>query len=102
MSAYGLIKATSLAMRSDTITDLCRINNFLSSINRPTIISYGQSVRALENSVAIGLENAITSGLTIGDIPKLERDLSFYRSIISDITEKERSKFYSINKLQTP
>lgn len=96
MSAYGLIKATSLAMRLDTITDLTRINNWLSEKGIKPILSYGQSVRALENSVALGIEQ-ITDKT---DFPKLVRDISFYISILPEIKESEKNKFSQLNPLQ--
>lgn len=92
MSSYGLIKATSLAMRLDTICDLTRINNWLGQKGCPTISCYGQSVRALENSVALGLENINKSGL-----PKLERGEEFYTSILSEIKQEEKNKFNNHN-----
>jgi len=93
MSIYGLIKATSRAMRSDTITDLTRINHWLYEKGMKEISSYGQSVRALENSVALGIENVDKDG-----IPKLERGKEFYESILPEIKDKERNKFNIINK----
>lgn len=93
MSMYGLIKSSSRAQRSDTITDLTRINNWLWQKGLPVILSYGQSVRALENSVALGLQNIKDrTGL-----PKLERSESFYDSIIPEIKEKEKHKFDWLN-----
>jgi hypothetical protein len=77
----------------DTITDLGRINNWLYKKEQPPILSYGQSLRALENTVALGLEKIKDrTGL-----PKLERGESFYDSIIVKINEKERHKFNWIN-----
>ena len=95
MSSYGLIKATSLAMRSDTIADLGRINYWLIQKGLPVILCYGQSVRALENSVALGLEKIDTM-----ELPKLERSESFYKSILPEIKEKERQKFNLINHMK--
>lgn len=94
MSAYGLIKATSRAMRADTITDLSRINNWLFSNKKSTIVVYGQSLRSLENSLALGLER-IKDKI---DLPKLERGLEFYESIISEIKKSERKNFDLLNK----
>lgn len=92
MSSYGLIKATSRAMRSDTITDLTRINHWFLQKGLAAILCYGQSVRALENSVALGLEKIDKAGL-----PKLERGEEFYMSILPEIKEKERHKFEFLN-----
>lgn len=93
MSSYGLIKATSRAMRVDTITDLRRINEWLWQKGQPAILCYGPSVRALENSVALGLEKLDTTGL-----PKLERGESFYRSILPEIKDRERSRYNTLNR----
>ena len=94
MSAYGLIKATSRAMRSDTITDLTRINHWLWKHSFPAILSYGQSVRALENSVALGLDKPLPD---MSDFPKLERGIDFYKSIVPEISQKEKEKFLNLN-----
>lgn len=93
MSMYSLIKASSRAQRTDTITDLTRINGWLFGKALPAILSYGQSVRALENSIALGLEKiSDRTGL-----PKLERGEEFYTSILPEIKEKERHKFEFLN-----
>jgi hypothetical protein len=90
---YGLIKATSRVQRGDTITDLTRINIWLTNKGEKAILCYGQSVRALENSVALGLQKIKDrTGLT-----KLVRSESFYDSIIPEIKEKEKHKFNWIN-----
>lgn len=94
MSSYGLIKATSRAMRSDTITDLRRVNEWLWQKGQPAILCYGPSVRALENSVALGLERIDSSGM-----PKLVRSEEFYKSILTEITDKERSKYNAKNRV---
>lgn len=94
MSSYGLIKATSRAMRADSITDLSRINSWLYWKNEPAILVYGQSVRALENSVALGLQKIKDRA----GLPKLERGIEFYDSIVPEIKEKERHKFEFLNK----
>lgn len=93
MSSYRLIKATSRAMRLDTITDLRRINEWLWQKGHQAISCYGPSVRALENSIALGLEKLDTAGLA-----KLERGESFYRSILPEITDKERSRYNKLNQ----
>lgn len=94
MSAYGLIKATSRAMRSDTITDLIRVNNWLSSKWMMPISPMGQSLRRLENSVALGLE-----GLDLAGLEKLERGADFYISILPEIKLSEREHFVKLNRL---
>jgi hypothetical protein len=96
MSTYGLIKETSRIMRVDTIEDLTRINNWLYQKGLPAILCYGQSVRALENSVALGLEKLNKMGL-----PKLLRSEEFYVSILPEIKEKERDKFNCLNHAKT-
>lgn len=83
-----------MAMRSDTMTDLFRINSWLTGNGSRAILCYGQSVKALENSVALGLEKIDTAGL-----PKLERSEEFYKSILIEITEKERNKFNRLNNI---
>ena len=97
MSKYGLIKATSMIRRSDTITDLNILNRWLYEQGGQPISSYGPSVRALENSVALGLER-------IGDVnlPKMVRSESFYRSCLPEITEKERSRWMKTNRPENP
>lgn len=82
-------------MRSDTITDLNRINNWLYNKGLPAISSYGQSVRALENSIALGIE-----ALGVNELPKLERGAVFYKSILTEIKEEERRKFNIINRVR--
>lgn len=93
MGSYGLIKATSRAMRADTISDLQKINAWLVKKGLRAISCYGPSVRALENSVAMGLEPLDTAGM-----PELVRSESFYRSILPEISTKERSRFKKINQ----
>ncbi len=95
MSLYGLIKATSKAMRSDTIIDLSRVNYFLSQIGITAIVPYGPSVRALENSVALGLSYIKDRN----SLPKLERSVDFYDSIIPEIKQHEKEKFKLLNPL---
>lgn len=80
MSAYGLIKATSRAMRSDTITDLYRVNHWRRSKGLEAVTPGGPSLRKLENCVALALE-----GLDISDLEKLERSAEFYISILPEI-----------------
>lgn len=52
------------------------------------MISYGNTVRALENSVAMCIDRLSGYGL-----PSLVRGASFYKSILPEITEKERRQF---------
>ena len=94
MSAYGLIKATSLAMRMDTITDLQRVNSARVSAGKTPINTYGPSVRRLENAVSLGLHETI-----LIEIPKLERGVEFYWSIYDEISEKEKQLFRIKNPL---
>lgn len=90
MSIYGLIKATSRAMRTDTITDLLRVNVWLNSKGMKPITPYGPSVRRIENSVALALEGRDLTGLG-----ELVRGADFYKSILPEISEKERKQFVS-------
>lgn len=93
MSTYGLIKATSMIQRADTITDLTNLNNWLYWKGMNPILSYGRSVRALENTVALGLEKIGE----INDLPKLVRGESFYRSCLSEITFNELCRWLAKN-----
>lgn len=101
MSTYGLIKETSRIQRADTITDLVRLNSWLSKKGTNPILSYGQSVRALENTVALGLDRNYDLGLDrisdLDDIPKLVRGKSFYKSILPEIKDIERKKWTAKN-----
>lgn len=92
MSIYGLIKITSKIQRADTIADLNTINSWLYANSKPAIVAYGPSVRALENSVALGIEKNFTQSM-----PKLVRGVSFYQSIIPEIKGTERRKFNLVN-----
>lgn len=92
MSTYGLIKATSRAMRVDSIHDLDIVNKFRKSKGLNAISPYAPSVRALENSIALGLEKIDITGL-----PKLLRSHRFYLGCIPEIKEKERSKYFKLN-----
>lgn len=93
MSMYGLIKASSKAQRVDTIHDLHIINKFRYAKGLNGISPYGQSVRAIENSVSLALWQMDTL-----DLPTLIRSKSFYLSLLSEIKEKERNKYNLINK----
>jgi hypothetical protein len=93
MSSYRLIKESRIEKRKDTITDLLRINNWLYNKGQPPILSYGQSLRALENSISLGLEKVKDKT----GLPNLQRGESYYNSIIVNINEKERHKFNWIN-----
>ncbi len=93
MGLYGLKKAESKIFRSDTTTDLYRVNQWLLSQNLQSIVVYAQSVRAIENSVALGLEKLDTT-----EMPELLRGESFYKSIIIEITEKERNRYNTKNQ----
>lgn len=95
MSSYGLIKATNQAMRLDTITDLQRLNRVIISnkLGKP-IVSYAQSVRALENSVALGFERIKDHK----NLPELVRGESFYKSCIDEIKPAERKRWLNYNK----
>jgi hypothetical protein len=93
MSIYGLIKATSLIMRNDTIEDLKVINSWRYLSGLIPIIPIRQSVRQLENAVAMAIENIDTDKL-----PPLLRGIDFYISILPEIKEKERKAFLILNK----
>jgi len=93
MSTYNLIKATSRIMRSDTIEDLRVVNNWLYLNNLSTVVSSKPSVRQLENTVALAIENINTDKL-----PPLLRSAEFYISILPEISEKERKSFNIANK----
>lgn len=92
MSMYGLIKASSRAQRADTIYDLDIVNKYLKSVGFKKVTPYAPSVRALENSVALALE-----GIDLLRLPALLRGVSFYKSCLPEIKEKERKKFNTIN-----
>jgi hypothetical protein len=87
MSTYGLIKANSLIRRSDTIFDWKIVNDWRLSKGLLPAVPKGQSVRKLENSVALAIE-----GLDIFDLPKLTRSAEFYISILPEISLKERER----------
>jgi hypothetical protein len=87
MSSYGLIKATSRAMRVDSIADLHIVNQWRYGKGLEAVVPRKPSVRQIENAVALGIEN-----LDITDLPKLVRSAEFYLSIIPEITDKERGK----------
>lgn len=93
MSAYGLIKATSRIMRTDTMNDLFVVNNWRLSKGISPVVVGGPSVRKLENAVALAIE-----GLDISDLPKLVRDSSFYLSILPEIKANEREHFLKVNR----
>jgi hypothetical protein len=95
MSMYGLIKATSGIQRADTITDLSSLNIWLYWKGKKPILSYGQSVRALENSVALGLERIDE----IDDLPKMVRGRDFYLGCVSEIKDSERKKWIAKNNV---
>ena len=92
MSAYGLIKIDSRIRRTDTINDLFVVNRWRITKGLNPVSSSGQSVRKLENTVALGVENQDTT-----DLPKLVRDVTFYVSILPEITDKERAQFKRLN-----
>jgi hypothetical protein len=60
-------------------------------ISRPSL-QLGPSVRKLENSVALGIED-----LDMRVLPKLERSAEFYYSILPEIKPKEREHFKRLN-----
>jgi hypothetical protein len=80
MSVYGLIKATSRIQRNDTISDLCIVNKWRLDKGLETISPKSQSVKQLENAVALSI-----NGLDVSDLPKLTRGVSFYVSILPEI-----------------
>lgn len=82
MSAYNLIKATSLAKRVDTIADLHTVTQWRKSKGMEFISPKGPSIRRLENAVALMLKD-----LDCSDCPKLVRGLSFYISILPEIKD---------------
>jgi hypothetical protein len=79
----------------DTIHDLHILNNFRLQKGLNGISPIRPSVRQLENCVALGIEQ-----MDLTDMPKFTRSESFYRSIICEITEKERTHFCKINKIK--
>ena len=83
MSMYGLIKASSRVKRAETINDLWIINRFRSVKGLPLISPKGQSIRKLENAVALMCD------CDTSDLPKLLRGVSFYKSIL-DEAKKEK------------
>ena len=95
MSMYGLIKEKSRIQRADTITDLTNLNNWLYWKGMTPILSYGQSVRALENTIALGLERIGE----IDDLPKMVRGESFYRSCVHEIKDSERKRWVAKNNV---
>lgn len=82
MSSYGLRKKTSRIQRADTITDLRTVNSWRYAKGLPTISPRAQSVRKLENAVALSIKDQ-----DLADLPKLVRGTSFYQSIINEIKE---------------
>lgn len=93
MATYGLIKATSLARRIDTINDLAKVNKLRAEIKLKPVVPLGPSVRKLENCVALAI-----CCITI-TLPKLIRGESFYRSLMDEISIEEQKKWYKQNQL---
>ena len=93
MSMYGLIKLTSLAMRTDTIADLSAINKLRVEIGLSPVVPLGQSVRKLENCVALAI-----CCISI-KLPKLIRGEDFYRSLMDEISTAEQKRWYKANGL---
>ena len=92
MSTYGLIKATSRIMRSDTITDFGIVNKWRLGRGLKAVAPISPSVRQLENAVAMAIEN-----LDISDLPKLVRSAEFYISILIEIKPQERQRYLKLN-----
>lgn len=80
MSNYSLIKETSRIQRTDTIADLLIVNKWRDSKKLKTISPKSQSLRHLENAVALSIKDLDTS-----DLPKLVRGLSFYIGILTEL-----------------
>lgn len=85
MSGYGLRKIENKIFRMDSITDLSKVNNWRYYKGLTPVVPKSQSVRQIENAVALGIE-----GLDITDLPKLVRSAEFYLSIIKEIKVSER------------
>lgn len=82
MSKFGLIKATHGIQRSDTNADYFIVTKFRRKKKLDRILPKNQSLRELENAVALSIK-----GLDTSFLPKLVRGLSFYQSIINEITK---------------
>ncbi len=80
MSAHNLIKATSKIMRRDTIRDWQIVTDWRESKHLPYVEPKKQTVAAIENAVALSIEN-----LDLRDLPKLTRGKEFYISILPEI-----------------
>jgi hypothetical protein len=92
MSAYGLIKATNLAMRLDSIADLTTVNNCRIEAGFKPVAPLKPSVRSIENCVALAIFTIPTA------FPVLIRGEEFYRSLVEEISDAERRKWYKANR----
>jgi len=87
MGYYGLIKETSRIKRNDTIEDLHRVTQWRYSKGLSYISPKSQSVRSLENAVALSLKD-----IDLNNLPELIRGKSFYISILPEILLPNKPK----------
>jgi hypothetical protein len=80
MSYKGLKKITHYAMVLDSTLDLDRITKWRESKGMNPIVPKTQSLRQIENAVALSVKDLDTS-----DAPILERGVNFYISIIPEL-----------------